>query len=90
LPIELTSARRPSPDAYAIDRDVLVAQRLDHKIGDHAPVGRMHAWSIGIEDAGNLIGLEQTSEKVCVAAVPSERKNGFCYGSSASIGQSSR
>ena len=37
--------------AVAVDRDVLVAKRLHDEVRDHTAVLRMHARSVGIEDA---------------------------------------
>ena len=40
--------------AVAVDRDVLVPQRLDDEVRDHPAVVGMHPGAVGVEDAGDL------------------------------------
>lgn len=40
--------------SIAVDGDRLALQGLHDEVGDDASIGRMHPWSIGIEDADNL------------------------------------
>ena len=40
--------------AVAIDRDRLALQGLDDEVRDHAPVVRMHARPVGVEDPRDL------------------------------------
>ena len=37
--------------AFAVDCQILADERLGDEIGDHAPIARMHARSVGVEDA---------------------------------------
>jgi hypothetical protein len=44
-------AERARLRAVAVDRDVLPAQGLDDEVRDDAPVVRVHARAVGVEDA---------------------------------------
>lgn len=39
--------------AITVDRDVLPLQRLHDEVGDHAPVIRVHVWTVGVEDSNH-------------------------------------
>src|SRR5262249_31805084 len=49
-------AERSRLVAFAVDGDVLIAQRLHHKVRYDATVVWMHTRSIGVEDPCNLNG----------------------------------
>src|SRR5262245_40203535 len=40
--------------SVSVDCDRIAAQRLDEEVGDDAPVVGLHAWAVGVEDAGDL------------------------------------
>src|ERR1700722_11514493 len=48
-------AERPGLAPFAIDSDVLVLQRLNNEVGYDASIVRMHAGTVGIEDATSLM-----------------------------------
>ena len=50
--IHVTKAARLLPTT--IDRNIAAHECLNDKIADHSPIARMHAWTVGIEDAHHL------------------------------------
>ena len=40
--------------AIAIDGEIFLEQRLDHQVGDDAPIGRLQARAVGVEDAHHV------------------------------------